>query len=317
LDDARKWINQCLSQHKKCMIDEASFLPTRVLDLGAPQSMIDAPIRLIEPESGTKEQYVCLSHCWGRDEQTLTTTTNTLLDRKTSIPLRSLPPLFADVVQTTRRLGYQYLWIDSLCILQDSEEDWEREAHRMATVYSKAIFTLAAVSAASSQERLSHQDEDDERHGSYNKVYVREVIPHVSGPTYNHQAKDWPLLTRGWGYQERLLSGRMLKFSKRELLWECSEHKICQCTGTQPPSLYKLWYNDAKINAVTGNDATTVGVQWRQMVIEYTALDLTQNSDRIPAFSGIARQMSRFFTGQYLDGLWEGPTLIQDLLWMR
>ncbi|KAF2801490.1 HET-domain-containing protein [Mytilinidion resinicola] len=337
LEHTRNWINQCLSQHEKCRLDEPSFLPTRVLDLGAPQSSLDAPIKLIEPESGTEDPYVCLSHCWGHNGQTLTTTTDNILDRKTSIPLDSLPPLFKDVVQITRRLGYQYLWIDSLCILQNSEKDWEWEACRMATVYSNAIFTIAALSASCSQECLSYHDENErrklgldslERFGyqessitvagadsNSSKVYVRAEIPHVSGPVYNHQAENWPLLTRGWAYQERRLSGRILKFSKRELLWECSEHKICQCTDSQPPSLYKLWYNKAM--KIKGSWHDSIGIQWRQMVIEYTALELTQNSDRLPAFRGIARQMSRFFPCGYLDGIWEGPTLIPDLMWMR
>jgi hypothetical protein len=104
--------------------------------------------------AGRPGQYIALSHCWGK-EQLLTTTRATVHDRASAIPLETLPKTFQDAVQLTRRLGIRYIWIDSLCIIQDSAEDWKKEAALMESVYSDALFTISADSASDSTKGLS------------------------------------------------------------------------------------------------------------------------------------------------------------------
>jgi hypothetical protein len=100
---------------------------------------------------GDQAQYVALSHCWG-GAQLLATTTVTLGKRKEGIPMASLPKTFYDAVITTRKLGFDYLWIDSLCIIQDSTEDWAQESANMAAVYSGATVVIAADAAQDSTD---------------------------------------------------------------------------------------------------------------------------------------------------------------------
>jgi hypothetical protein len=88
-----------------------------------------------------------LSHCWG-PAQLITTTANTIEQRKAGIPLEDLPQTFKDAVSLTRNLGIRYLWIDSLCIKQLDEEDWEAEASKMGSVYSHSYLNIAATSSA-------------------------------------------------------------------------------------------------------------------------------------------------------------------------
>src|SRR5436305_14453620 len=119
----RQWQRECLTKHRYCSIDgqaEASIsrLPTRVVDV----TYKDPRIVESQGESGL---YVALSHCWGKSKIPVTDTPN-LLERKKGIQFQSLPKTFQDAIVVTRRLGYQYLWIDSLCIVQDSHRDWER-----------------------------------------------------------------------------------------------------------------------------------------------------------------------------------------------
>src|SRR5437016_1094573 len=123
------YFSECLKSHHLCKANKAAQLPTRVLDLLA----ADGNICLYESRQ-EEQPYLCLSHCWGTCTQ-FTTTVATRQDRKIDISWAHLPPLFQDAVTIARKLGYRYLWIDSLCIVQDDPADWDREAAQMWSIY--------------------------------------------------------------------------------------------------------------------------------------------------------------------------------------
>lgn len=137
----QSWIQLCEWQHR-CTVFEA-ILPSRVLDLG--QSSSSNVIKIVETH-GRRGGYVTLSHCWGVLHGATTTSSN-LEARKHAISISDLPKTFQDAIFITRQLRIQYLWIDSLCILQDSHLDWERESSKMATVYANSYLTIAATSS--------------------------------------------------------------------------------------------------------------------------------------------------------------------------
>lgn len=141
------WLRTCDKQHGASCRTRSLLnapLPTRVLDVA------DDCIRLVEPShQQQKGKYITLSHRWG-GKNVIKTTVATLKARKAGIPARDLPQTFADAVTVCRRLDVRYLWIDSLCIIQDSHEDWEREAARMANVYANSYLTIAASSSPDS-----------------------------------------------------------------------------------------------------------------------------------------------------------------------
>lgn len=296
-------------------------------------SLNNLAIRLIESSIHTRGPYVCLSHCWGHDGHPLTTKIGTLAIRKESIPFDDLPSLFADAVQITRSLGYRYIWIDSLCILQDSVEDWDRESKMMASVYSNSLITIAAVSASSSLGRCSYQNPPNVAEADKSRELQRfqdhEITVSVNDgrqchvycrPRYDHwysfPDEDFPLLGRGWVYQERVLSPRMVYFGRRELFWECNQTTTCQCSGIDDRQIKGSWakHKNGSLYYYDWHDPIQASQQWQLRVRTYSELALTKSSDKLPAIRGIATQMSKYFKCRYLDGLWES-SLLYDLLW--
>ncbi|PVH68832.1 HET-domain-containing protein, partial [Cadophora sp. DSE1049] len=241
--------------------------PTRVLDLGD----ADTTDVKIAAGKGIIAKYVALSYCWGRRAGDLPKITKeTLPVWTTQIPSNILPVLFQEIISITRALGLRYLWIDSLCILQDDVHDWERESGHMAAVYEGSWLTIAATFAPSPRQTLF-----DPRLAHVRFRNIRGVKPSLI-PRW-----DVPLMTRAWAFQERLLSPRILHFHAEELVWECR-------AGLHKPN-------------ATIDD---IGYVWLDLVSEFSRLDLTKDSDRLPALSGIASTMSDGVMGPYVAGLW-------------
>lgn len=112
---ANQWISTCRESHLACQQQQLSRLPTRVIDVGSDHQQ-DCP-RLLECD-GKADRYIALSHCWGSGRHFTTETTN-LNERMKGMKWESLPKTFQDAISVTRKLGIRYLWIDSVCILQD------------------------------------------------------------------------------------------------------------------------------------------------------------------------------------------------------
>lgn len=144
----RSWLDNCDRNHKLCQTsrppNQAGPLPKRVLDLS------DNRILLAE-SSGRIGHYVALSHSWGKEEL-LTTTRDTLFERMRRINLQDLPQTFRDAVNITRWLGIRYLWIDSLCIIQDDKLDWEQQSAAMADIYSECYLNIATTRSLNALE---------------------------------------------------------------------------------------------------------------------------------------------------------------------
>lgn len=261
------------------------------------------------------------------------------------IPLKDLPQTFRDAMELTRRLGYRYIWIDSLCIVQDSESDWHREALAMSSIYGNSSCNIAAmgdggVDACFVQRnplelfpcRITQQK-------GMNATYAFQEIVH----------KDIPLLSRGWVLQERLLSPRVIYYGMKELYWECRSQtaseafpsltreghlstywwsdflfgyvdRIC-CTKSDFESLCGHEAVDSEIDEMstgvsdgTGYPKLTFARSWLKIVADYGGMKLTYESDRLIALAGVAKtiEQSRGFT--YVAGTWKELWPI-DLLW--
>ncbi|KAK0716363.1 heterokaryon incompatibility protein-domain-containing protein [Lasiosphaeris hirsuta] len=249
---AQHWIKSCLANHKLCGNDEARALPTRILDIGeADEAEGEPAVRLIEP-SGESGRYISLSHSWG-GECPLRTTAATLDQHKTGIPLRGLPATFRDACHITRRLGLRYLWIDSLCIIQDSPEDWELEASRMSSIYRNSWLNVYATASSSPSSGIFRSRQavyiaaDDPSDETLDILFpeaaklrqdlrlsLRFATVHPDFSPYaspGRQKESLPLLTRAWAYQERLLAPRVLHFGPQEVFWECMQTLDCDCGG--------------------------------------------------------------------------------------
>ncbi|KAI0886003.1 heterokaryon incompatibility protein-domain-containing protein [Annulohypoxylon maeteangense] len=245
LSFAKAALNQCLSKHNCGQSTTDPILPTRVLDLGPPSSTTIS-LKLLEPTPGTRARYAALSHCWGPHAKRLETKLATLSSLKSNIPWTDLPPTFQDAVTTTRFLGLRYVWIDSLCIIQDSPADWDIESSRMASVYRDASVTIAAVSSSSSDESFLKPR---------NAIFQARLLPLMlsradralpaeelglvvpgTSPFYALGVRplavhnmDGPLSERAWTFQEEKLSSRILRFGDAELSFECRRGVACEC----------------------------------------------------------------------------------------
>jgi hypothetical protein len=181
-------------------------LPYRVVDIGSQES---PAVKLVETE-GKFGHYACLSHCWG-GEQTLRTTLfpDSLTQHKRGIEWTEIPKTFQDAIIVLRTFGFQYIWIDSLCIIQDSQEDWQVQSALMGEIYRNSIITIAGSASSGPQQGLfrtaqsAHLSQPFPANTSLEgieKVQYREPL--------SHDASELPLLQRGWVFQERQLSPR-------------------------------------------------------------------------------------------------------------
>ena len=153
---SRRWVEDCIADHESCRLlaDDMPFLPSRLLDL-LPENKSLRVFMVVEPKKSQLpvDRYACLSHCWGGHQaHTLTKESKAELEKGT--PVERLPPTFKDAIQVCLWLGIRFLWIDSLCIRQDSKSDWEREASQMGNIYRNSYLTIAATHGTSSVSGL-------------------------------------------------------------------------------------------------------------------------------------------------------------------
>lgn len=223
----------------------------------------------------------------------------------------------------TRLLGVRYIWIDSLCIMQDSVSDWQAESSAMGKVYEYSICNIAATAAST-----------DGMSGLYRRRNAALITPHRVHVRYrNHDASyicflggQWGrritsagLNTRGWVFQERLLSPRTLHCSS-QLFWECRRLSVCEAypcaLSREPMSLGDDVDQDLPSNMKKWRDELQEhGVAlWNTAVQAYGRSSLTRPTDRLVAIAGIARQMQSVIRDDYLAGLWK-QQLPYGLLW--
>jgi hypothetical protein len=192
----RKWIYSCNTDHQ--CVPRSNFLPTRLLDLGQnPNSQL---IQLVASQ-GITGPYVALSHCWGKSHR-ITNTTKTIETLRSGIPLSALPLTFKDAVRFTKSLSIRFLWIDSLCIIQDDDVDWEHEASLMGSVYANAFLTIAASSST------------DDASGCCPSLETRQNLPHMSPDAISMQIPSHgdvcPYIVETYGQEPAFLARQTL-----------------------------------------------------------------------------------------------------------
>ncbi|KAK0649807.1 heterokaryon incompatibility protein-domain-containing protein [Cercophora newfieldiana] len=234
----RRWMSRCISHYKLCLPEAPSYIPKRIIDVGTLASTV---VKLIET-NGDIERYVCLGHCWGQTRPACITKTTTLARNKHGIAWELLPATFQDAVDFTRRLQLRFLWIDSICIIQDSPDDWQRQSALMADIYGGAYITLCATTSAGDEEglhlspippfaphELKAEGPDNKEYDVYVETHPKQGHVDWERRNVEHNLQHSSLMTRGWTFQERLLSPRLVHFGRGEVMWECSELVTCQC----------------------------------------------------------------------------------------
>lgn len=261
-----------------------------------------------------------------------TTKTQTLKRRQARIPLRTLPRTFRDAIIVARSLGLHFLWVDSLCIIQDSAEDWQHESAMMGKVYSHAYCTIAASAARNCDEGLF---------ATHLELPLLPPTRDQPGVLFKPLYTGWDgifrrstLIQRGWTLQERELSPRMLYFTKNTMLFECREARISD--RDHVPG-HNEWSSKSSISRDASGPNTTLrcldknyntsvaGAShelavakhydlWRNMVQDYASRELTHRTDKFPALSGLAREFAYMLDDEYVAGLWR-KDLLKGLCW--
>jgi hypothetical protein len=326
-----EWLNTCLTTHEQCKASaeerSRATLPQRVLKL----DLEDDKVYLYVPVRKEQQPYAALSYCWGGElQEKIKTTKRTVVQNSQGIDLQSLPLTVQHAITIARALGLAYLWVDSLCIIQDSAADWERESASMCDIYSNATITISAdgsldcqggcfVSSAYRNMTIATMPCPDSNGGTTN-VYLRRLgIQQEANGSHASQNVSRPRLdTRGWTMQERLLSPRVLHCTSTELVWQCSARVSCECQIVEEEAAGFTFepFRTAYVKDVVGEGKR---FDWRRIVVEYTQRDLSQQTDRLPAISGFAAAISKtlphaFASEDYFFGLWR-PDIVRNMLW--
>jgi hypothetical protein len=336
----KTWTSICDKTHGGCKATLSGFMPHRLVYTGLGLADPDNGIKLTDTRGIDGREYAALSHCWGR-KQPLKTTRATLGRHQRHIPWTAIPRTFQDAIQTARAIGLEYIWVDSLCIVQDDAGDWEAESREMMEIYSNAHLTIAATWGTGSDSgchttRVVNHIEVwppptwprplPSSVATKPRVYARLPIDHGG-------LSALPLLERGWVLQEQMLSRRVLHFTPSELRFQCRTSETCECRFTSCSAEEEQLqlpladttpspYSPAMMVAWEEGGHDDPFRLWHRVVEEYTRRKLTVPSDKLIAISGIARRFEEKVIGSrpeaespsYLAGLWK-RNLMVDLLW--
>ena len=282
------------------------------------------------------EPHLVLSHVWGGINITCkTTSTNISQYYDVGIQFDTLLRTFQDAVQITAAVGFRYLWIDSLCIIQDDEDDWQRESAKMAAIFHMGTITLSATSAKNGHEGcgLTMKRGKMKRFaGLHNRGLgfvareTTETIPSAASILDNY-LRNAPVSTRAWILQEQKLSTRILHAMDSQLVWQCSmvtesEDSIVYKQGNSTPMATGRALLDNRVSdGHQSRDETTspldiyeFGYQWWRCVEDYSTRSLSYTKDRYAALAGIV-QFYQEKTGDLpVVGLWK-QNLAVHLAW--
>ena len=252
-------------------------------------------------------------------------------DFRTNIPYDDLNKLFQDAIQASGPLGINYIWIDCLCIIQDSREDWLNESARMGAVYRNSYLNIAGTGFKDGNAGLFVQRDPDRLSTTIlietSRASEKTVGGFFNSSLWEEDVANAPLNRRGWVIQERCLAVRTLHFGSEQLFWECAENSACELWPKKLPSVMPLKnFKGLTLGrgAVNNSDRDTSGhaqstcedacERWLDIVQEYSKCHLTYSSDKLIAISALARSFQSSIGSPYLSGMWEYK-LINQLLW--
>lgn len=320
---ARGWLEQCLEHclplaeetfnlHKDCRTVSTAFVPTRLVCV----PNVDATsLQIVETKSLGYVPWCSLSYCWGGIQGVQTTSVN-FQDRIRTLQLSDLPQTILDAILVASNLNIGYLWVDSLCILQDDARDMQDELSSMAKIYQHSKVTLVAASASTASEGFLGPRNLSK---AYTKPPIQLRCQIGSGAIGAIMLHDLdrrkethmdPLDRRGWALQERLLSPRTLVYGLKTLRWACLSRSHCDSELHYPVNR-DLGHVSRGAAIFHGNMSNI----WEYIVEHYTERRLTFDDDRLLALAAVAEKYNDFRQTDYLAGLWRDE-LSSTWMWL-
>jgi hypothetical protein len=339
------WLQDCKEKHTECKRDTLNIntasLPTRLLDIQAPDVVRLVNTKHIKCEDTVAlPKYAALSHCWGTTHEPQLNG-QTLSSLVTGVQVMDLPNLYRDAVSVSRHIGIPYLWIDSLCIKQDSKDDWNRESVKMGAIYMNCYICIAATAGKdNSSSLLEERNLGFPRPLVYGNLVIQaDIKMNDTGIDIHEDAgrcsriralsemaiDEAPLNRRSWVLQERTFAPRILHCTADEYMWECcvgmrsESHPVLIDGGSlvkevwrelscAPPSLKE----SSTLHPYLGGRLCFLE-RWSQLINLFSGAEISFMEDRLPACSAVTQQMQPIL-GNYVAGLWE-RYLPSQLLW--
>lgn len=326
---AKSWLYNCRACHPSCRPHQLEpWLPSRLLDVGSDN---ETTIRLVLSASMKQwTQYAALSYRWSSDKSFVLSSTN-ITGYQETIALSDVSATIRDSVAVTRALGLQYLWIDSMCIIQDDPIDWSREATTMSKVYGLSACTIVAANSGEDSSscfatrnphrvrpcRVPNPFKMDSKYS----FYIRsQYLHHI----HDREIRDSVWYNRGWVFQERTLAPRLLMFSGTQIIWSCEK---LQAAETWPCGKTSENYIDrfesfaverARFHRLLDplcGVSTSHSAWWDFLQHYMTSAKLTVQSDRLAAIHGVATVVQGLTGQNYCAGFWLNKDLPESLLW--
>lgn len=307
--------------------------PLRLVEIQPGRGGMAPDIRLIHTD-GHNYPYAALSYCWGKaqpgDSRPWQTKHATLKSHLQGINKRHLPRTLQDAITICERLHISYLWVDSLCIIQDSTSDWAVEAAKMSGIYMGSLLTIslsASVSAESgcfnnASQRIVESEFFQDlcveldtrfRDGRSSRLYIRVNQFNIPPRLFEDEVRSGVLSQRAWALQEHIMPKRTLYITSKQLLWECGHCRLSEDNFPQEQEdwLYPIFDYSFAL------DATAIIQMWyKRVVVDYTRRQLTCEQDKLIAISALARATYSNRHIAYVAGLWR-DCIVPGLLWMR
>jgi hypothetical protein len=330
---ANQWLWTCFREHEEChgfykRQPYPGWTPSRLVNVGSRSRSFSTRL-LVGSEITVGATYMTLSHCWGTIP-TLQLTKASLQNFRKCLPRDELPKTYSDAIDIARRLNVQWIWIDSLCIIQDSLEDWQKECSQMVKVYKNGVCNIAAIGP------------HDSRGGCYfqrNPFVLRRSMFKTNWGNEDdgivlcrNECQSWQtgvlktrLHHRAWVLQERVLAPRVLHFGVHMIYWECRRFYASEMQPEGVPHVVNQYLPPPKLPLVGEISSFEAHRLWQRLVDWYCCAGLTRSKDKLVAISGIAKRMQVLMnttSGQnterrsiYLAGLWS-EQLAYHLLWV-
>jgi hypothetical protein len=326
------WMESC-QKHDCCATSSDVPLPSRVIELN-PQKNPGRP-RLLATK-GLNGQYATMSYCWGTHSNHLLRTSN--IDKfSEGLDMDALPQTIIDAITVAKSIPVDYLWVDALCIIQDSNEDKVIQLTKMEEIYRNSLVTIVAASAdkVSGGFLQPRSDEPTVNHDCRlwthrrtgtdgtsklpwtvpfrikNGVFGAMTLKCVGCEIEYEEGKE-PINTRAWTLQEQLMSQRALIYASHTLQWRCKAG-----TRNLGDSLHQHKYESGSLQALSKPTLTPREslLRWLRIVERYGPRKASFPSDKLPAIAGIAKEFSNSLGPHYYAGLWGGNKLVLQLGW--
>jgi hypothetical protein len=302
---ASQWLKVCRESHDNCNKHVQKIRPSRLVSTNRNFTRV-----VLRNELEGCPAYATLSHCWGKAKFD-TLKIHNLDTFREQIPEKALSQTFKDAIIIAQEFGIPYIWIDSLCIVQDDKDDWTREAASMSTVYGGSTLNIAASGASDGTQGCFFKSTPTIQCRVSIKCSSRTILYQcIPRGTYDIDLMRMPLMKRGWALQERILPPRTLHFTSTQLFWECYENVACEMFPQGTPEFLRedyLWSSFFHKKPLTRS-------MWSSMVSRYSGCDLTLAEDKLTAISGLAHIIQSETEDEYVAGMWRKDLEVQ-LCW--